>query len=75
MGIVSAHYSKLVKWCHINSKGKLNELREDPIDMEGMGMKVITRVLFNIGCIISSIVGVLHFFAPYSFGWYPYVLG
>ena len=41
--------------------------------MEGMGMKVITRLLFNVGCIISSIVGFLHFFAPYSFSWYSYI--
>lgn len=30
-------------------------------------------VFFNIACIISCIVGLLHFFAPYSFNWYSYI--
>lgn len=36
-------------------------------------MKKISKVLFNVACIISCIVGILHFFAPYSFNWYSYI--
>ncbi|MBW8382467.1 MAG: hypothetical protein K0M69_08125 [Youngiibacter sp.] len=36
-------------------------------------MKKIAAVSFNVACIISLLVGILHFFAPYSFGWYSYI--
>jgi len=36
-------------------------------------MKKIIIVFFNIACIISCMVGILHFFAPYSFSWYSYI--
>jgi hypothetical protein len=36
-------------------------------------MKKIAMVFFSIACIISCIVGILHFFAPYSFNWYSYI--
>ena len=38
-----------------------------------MELRGTTKVLFNVACIISCIVGVMHFFAPYSFGWYSYI--
>ncbi|WP_394235579.1 hypothetical protein [Niallia oryzisoli] len=36
-------------------------------------MKKIVMVFFNAACMISSLVGILHFFAPYSFKWYSYI--
>ena len=37
-------------------------------------MKKTAKVLFNAGCIISCMVGILHFFAPYSlFQWFSYI--
>lgn len=36
-------------------------------------MKKIIMVIFDIACIISGMVGMLHFFAPYFFGWYSYI--
>jgi hypothetical protein len=36
-------------------------------------MKKTVIVFFNIACIISCMVGILHFFAPYSFNWYSYI--
>lgn len=37
-------------------------------------MRKSTKVLFNIACIISFMVGLVHFFAPYAFKWYSYIL-
>jgi hypothetical protein len=37
-------------------------------------MKKAAVVFFNIACIVSCLVGILHFFAPYSlFQWYSYI--
>lgn len=36
-------------------------------------MKKIISLFYNIACIISCTVGILHFFAPYSFRWYSYI--
>lgn len=36
-------------------------------------MKKLAGVSFYTGLIISAIVGFLHFFAPYAFGWYGYI--
>lgn len=36
-------------------------------------MKKTAQALFNVACIISCTVGVLHFFAPYFFRWYSYI--
>ena len=36
-------------------------------------LKKFISVLFNVGLILSSIIGFLHFFAPYVFGWYSYI--
>jgi len=36
-------------------------------------MKKLISVLFNVGLLFSSIIGFLHFFAPYAFGWYSYI--
>lgn len=36
-------------------------------------MKKIAMVLFNIACIISSLVGIWHFFVPYSSNWFFYI--
>lgn len=37
-------------------------------------MKKISKILLNIACIISCMVGILHFFAPYSlFQWFSYI--
>ena len=36
-------------------------------------MKRIAIVFFNIACIISCIVGMLHFSVPTSFDWYSYI--
>lgn len=38
-------------------------------------MKKIAIIFFNIACIISCMVGILHFFAPYIFEWYSYIPG
>jgi hypothetical protein len=39
----------------------------------GSEMKKIAVVFFNIACIISCMIGIGHFFAPYSFKWYSYI--
>lgn len=36
-------------------------------------MKKVVIVFFNIACIISCVVGIGHFFAPYAFDWYSYI--
>lgn len=36
-------------------------------------MKKIAEVSLVIACIISLLVGLMHFFAPYAFGWYSYI--
>jgi hypothetical protein len=36
-------------------------------------MKKISRVSFNIACIIGALVGIWHFFAPYSSKWFSYI--
>jgi hypothetical protein len=36
-------------------------------------MKKVAIIFFNIACVISCIVGVGHFFAPYAFNWYSYI--
>jgi hypothetical protein len=36
-------------------------------------MKKLSSTLFSIGLVISSAVGILHFFAPYAFAWYSYI--
>lgn len=36
-------------------------------------MRKLSSVLFSVGLIISSLVGILHFFAPYAFAWYSYI--
>ncbi|ETA79822.1 hypothetical protein [Youngiibacter fragilis] len=36
-------------------------------------MRKIAEVSFVIACTISLLVGLLHFFAPYAFGWYSYI--
>lgn len=38
-------------------------------------MKKIAIVFLNVACIISCMVGIWHFFAPYSFKWYSYIPG
>jgi magnesium-transporting ATPase (P-type) len=36
-------------------------------------MKKLASITFYTGLIISAIIGFLHFFAPYAFGWYSYI--
>ncbi|MBP1919186.1 hypothetical protein [Youngiibacter multivorans] len=36
-------------------------------------MKKVATVSLIVACIISLLVGILHFFAPYAFGWYSYI--
>jgi hypothetical protein len=36
-------------------------------------MKKIVMIFFNIACMISGMVGILHFFAPHFFNWYSYI--
>jgi hypothetical protein len=36
-------------------------------------MKKLAGITFYTGLIISAIIGFLHFFAPYAFGWYSYI--
>ena len=36
-------------------------------------MKSVPKVLFNIACVVGSLVGIGHFFAPYSAKWYSYI--
>lgn len=36
-------------------------------------MRKLATVFFNIACIIGCILGIMHFFAPYSFRWYSYI--
>jgi hypothetical protein len=39
----------------------------------GVIVKKFIGILFSLGLIISLVVGILHFFAPYAFGWYSYI--
>jgi len=36
-------------------------------------MKKIVIVIFNVACIIGSLVGIWHFFVPYSSNWFSYI--
>lgn len=36
-------------------------------------MKKFAGAAFSAGLIISALIGFLHFFAPYAFGWYGYI--
>lgn len=36
-------------------------------------MKKAIMVLFNVACVIGSIVGILHLFVPYASEWYSYI--
>ncbi|CEG25451.1 hypothetical protein [Bacillus sp. B-jedd] len=36
-------------------------------------MRKISSVLYTVGLVISSLVGLLHFFAPYVTEWYSYI--
>lgn len=36
-------------------------------------MKKIAVVFFNLACIISCMIGIGHFFAPYFFKWFSYI--
>lgn len=36
-------------------------------------MKHRIRLILTLGLVISAIVGILHFFAPYAFAWYSYI--
>lgn len=36
-------------------------------------MKKPASVFFNTACIIGCILGIMHFFVPYSFNWYSYI--
>lgn len=36
-------------------------------------MEKIAKVLFNIACIVGSLVGIWHFFVPYSSNWFSYI--
>jgi len=36
-------------------------------------MKKIAIVFFNVACIIGSLVGIWHFFVPYSSNWFSYI--
>lgn len=36
-------------------------------------MKKIVIIFFNTACIISCMVGILHFFVPYSSNWFSYI--
>jgi hypothetical protein len=36
-------------------------------------MKKIAIVFFNVACIISSVVGIWHFFVPYISHWFSYI--
>lgn len=36
-------------------------------------MEKIARILFNMACIIGSIIAVWHFFVPYSSDWFSYI--
>lgn len=36
-------------------------------------MRKLNSILFSVGLVISSLVGILHFFAPYAFAWYSYI--
>jgi hypothetical protein len=42
-------------------------------DARGFYMKKLISILFSIGLVISSLAGLLHFFAPYAFDWYSYI--
>jgi hypothetical protein len=54
---------------------KTHASRYHPIDyiLWGIKMKKIAVVFFNIACLISCVVGIGHFFAPYIFKWYSYI--
>lgn len=36
-------------------------------------MRRLSSILYSVGLVISSVIGGLHFFAPYAFGWYSYI--
>ena len=36
-------------------------------------MKKIAGIFFYVTCAIGCMLGIGHFFAPYSFGWYTYI--
>lgn len=36
-------------------------------------MKKIAMVFFNVACIVGSLVGIWHFFVPYSTNWFSYI--
>lgn len=36
-------------------------------------MRKLNSILFSVSLIISTLVGILHFFAPYAFTWYSYI--
>lgn len=36
-------------------------------------MRRLSSILFSVGLVISSLAGILHFFAPYGFAWYSYI--
>lgn len=36
-------------------------------------MKKLVSILLSAGLALSALVGFLHFFAPYAFGWYSYI--
>lgn len=36
-------------------------------------MKNRIRLILTFGLVISTIVGILHFFVPYAFAWYSYI--
>ena len=36
-------------------------------------MKKMAGIAFYMGLIISALIGFLHFFVPYAFGWYGYI--
>ena len=36
-------------------------------------MKKTAMIFFNVACIISCMIGIVHFFVPYLFEWYSYI--
>lgn len=36
-------------------------------------MKKIIIVFFNVACVIGCLLGIMHFFVPYTFEWYSYI--
>ena len=37
-------------------------------------MKKLANITFFAGAVISALIGFLHFFVPYAFNWYSYIL-